>query len=89
MMRGTVDVLLPDSGQEKDNLWTHHFVGCENAILFFKQRAALNKIIITNESRSMIEVEQSLKAGTIKGFKRCRRISTFLISHSRRGTENH
>lgn len=58
-------------------------------LFFFKQRAALNQIIITNESRSMIEVEQSLKAGTIKGFKTCRRISTFLISHSRRGTKNH
>lgn len=58
-------MLLPASGCETHNLWTHHFAGNENSALFFffffKQRGTLKEIIIMNECRIMIEVEQSLK----------------------------
>ena len=60
-------MLLPASGREKkkDNLWTRHFAGRENSdflfFFFFQQRITLKEIIIMNECRSMIEVEQSLK----------------------------
>ena len=52
-------MLLPASGrQEKDNLWIHHFASRENSIFW---RITLKEIIIMNEYRSVIEVEQSLK----------------------------
>lgn len=55
-------MLLPASGREKDNLWTHRFAGRENTVFFFPhKRITLKGIIIMNEYRSMIEVEQSLK----------------------------
>lgn len=28
-------MLLPASGRERDNLWTHHFAESENSVFFF------------------------------------------------------
>ena len=54
-------MLLPASGQEKIiygliTLWV-----VKTVFFFFKQRITLKEIVIMNEYRSMIEVEQSLK----------------------------
>ncbi len=81
-----VDVLLPASGWEKDNLWTHRFAGSwKQWVFFLTKNNPQKKLSLWTNTEVWLKLNNHLnsrRAVTIKDFNLCSRFSSFAISYS-------